>query len=545
MGSQDREFLRLKHQSERKQIVFPPDDIEDYNQPFNMNELMNALKLCNNTAPGEDNIHYSMLRNLPDISLEFILTFFNQIWSNHVFPSLWRSALTIPFHKPGKDKQNPTSYRPIALTSCLCKLMERMVNTRLVWYLESNKLLHPNQYGFRRNRSTTDILTHIDSYIKTAFAYRQHVVAVFFDLQKAYDTTWKHHILKTLVDFGLKGHLPAFIKNFLSERLIKVKVGNSFSDPFPQYEGVPQGSVLSCSLFAIAINKPPTCMPDYIESSLYVDDFAILTKSASLSSAQRRIQLAVNRAYRWSSAHGFQFFLLKTVSMHFHRRRGVFPPLNISLNNTVIPQVTEVKFLGLLLDPKLWWNAHLRYLRKKCLKTLDLIKCLAHFRWGADRTTLLTIYRALVRSQMDYGCQVYSSASETSLRMLDTIHHLGISLSIGAFRTTPVESLYVESGEPSLSLRRDKLSLQLYTRLLAMPGTPACISVEDNKVDRIILHKTRLPTSLGFRVRHRLLPHQNYPINIMPALSYHTNPYLLSCPQLCEGIPCPDEEAFL
>ena len=144
--------------------------------------------------------------------------------------------------------------------------------------------------------------------------------------------------------------------------------------------------------------------------------------------------------------------------MHFHRRRGVFPPLDISLNNNVIPQVTEVKFLGLLLDPKLLWNAHLRYLRKKCLKTLDLIKCLAHFRWGADRTTLLAIHHALVslvRSQMDYGCQVYSSASETSLRMLDTIHHLGIRLSIGAFRTTPVESLYVESGEPSLSLRRD------------------------------------------------------------------------------------------
>ena len=77
-----------------------------------------------------------------------------------------------------------------------------------------------------------------------------------------------------------------------------------------------------------------------------------------------------------------------------------------------------------------------------------------------------------------------------------------------------------------------------------MPGTPACISVEDNKVDRIILHKTRLPTSLGFRDRHRLLPHQSYPINIMPALSYYTNPYLLSCPQLCEGIACPMKKCF-
>ena len=319
-----------------------------------------------------------MISNLPDTSLSFILSFFNKIWSDHSFPSAWRTAVTIPFHKQGKDKHDPQNYRPIALTSCLCKLMERMVNIRLVHHLESNRYLHPNQYGFRNNRSTTDILAHIDTYIKTTFAKGEHVVAVFFDLQKAYDTTWKRHILQTLFDLNLEGNLPIFIQNFLSNRLIKVKINNTFSDPFPQYEGVPQGSVLSCCLFALAINGLPSCLPHHIESSLYVDDFAIFARSASLPSATRRIQLAIKKSYNWATSHGFTFSHQKTVAMHFTRKRGAFPPLDLKLHTADIPQVQDTKFLGMTLDPKLSWLPHIKYLRTSCLKTMDLLKCLSH-----------------------------------------------------------------------------------------------------------------------------------------------------------------------
>ncbi len=145
--------------------------------------------------PGPDHIHYLMLKHLPPSSLTFLLALFNRIWTEGDSPPSWREALILPFVKPGKSGSLPNDYRPTALTSCLCKLLERMVNFRLMWHLESKNLLSPCQFGFRRARSTADPLTHIDTYIKTAFARKESVIAVFFDLEKAYDTTWRYYIL--------------------------------------------------------------------------------------------------------------------------------------------------------------------------------------------------------------------------------------------------------------------------------------------------------------------------------------------------------------
>ena len=127
----------------------------------------------------------------------------------------WREATIVPVPKPGKDHTVPTNYRPIALTSCVCKTMERMINARLVWFLESNNLISDFQCGFRSQRSTVDHLVRFETFIREAFVKNEHLVAVFFDLEKAYDTTWRHGILKDLHDLGLRGHLPIFISNFL------------------------------------------------------------------------------------------------------------------------------------------------------------------------------------------------------------------------------------------------------------------------------------------------------------------------------------------
>ena len=90
---------------------------------------------------GPDDIHYQIIKHLPDISLYALLDLFNDIWDDGVFPPGWREATIIPIPKPGKDHTNPSNYRPIALTSCLCKTFERMINNRLVWYLEYNGII--------------------------------------------------------------------------------------------------------------------------------------------------------------------------------------------------------------------------------------------------------------------------------------------------------------------------------------------------------------------------------------------------------------------
>ncbi|GBN10951.1 hypothetical protein AVEN_267243-1, partial [Araneus ventricosus] len=142
----------------------------------------------------------------------------HKIWHEHCFPPSWQQAIIIPIPKPGKDPSNPLNYRPIALTNCLCKLMEKMVNRRLVYYLEHNKDLSPFQSGFRTGRCNIDNLLALEMDIRTTFLKRQHLVAIFFDIEKAYDRIWSYGILQVLFKCNLRGNLPIFIQNFLRSR---------------------------------------------------------------------------------------------------------------------------------------------------------------------------------------------------------------------------------------------------------------------------------------------------------------------------------------
>ena len=146
-----------------------------------------------------------MLKHLPDSSLQDLLSIFNHIWTIGDFSDDCRLATVIPIPKPGKDPAEPTNYRPIALTSCLCKTLERIINKRLIWYLESNNLLSQYQSGFRAGHSTNDNLVKLESFIRDAFVKKEHVVPVFFDLEKAYDTTWRYGIMKDIHKLGLRG----------------------------------------------------------------------------------------------------------------------------------------------------------------------------------------------------------------------------------------------------------------------------------------------------------------------------------------------------
>ncbi|GFW24990.1 probable RNA-directed DNA polymerase from transposon X-element [Trichonephila clavipes] len=187
-----------------------------------------------------------MLRHLNPNSLANILFLFNRVWKEHCFPSSWREAIVIPILKPGKVPTDPLSYRPIALTSCFCKTFERMVNTRLVYVLEKEKCISPLQSGFRKGRSTLDNLVFLESQIRDAFVKRNHLVSLFFDIEKAYDRTWRYGILRNMYDFGLRGNLPIFIFNFLAVRYFNVRIGHSSSNKFLQDQvyGSARASVL-------------------------------------------------------------------------------------------------------------------------------------------------------------------------------------------------------------------------------------------------------------------------------------------------------------
>ena len=152
------EFQSYQRHQEKIKLNFKSSNNEEYNQPFNLDELKDAICKSHDTASGPDEIHYQMLKHLPPKSLQTLLDIFNNIWETGEFPESWELATIVPNPKPGKDHAEPTNYRPIALTSCICKTLERMINTRLVLYLEFNNILSPVQSCFRSERCTNDNL---------------------------------------------------------------------------------------------------------------------------------------------------------------------------------------------------------------------------------------------------------------------------------------------------------------------------------------------------------------------------------------------------
>ena len=494
------EFRQFKEQQEKKKLNFKSDNNESYNKPFSLKELQKAFKKAHDTAVGPDDIHYQMLKHLPSNCLAILLNIFNQVWETGDFPQSWRDAIVIPIPKPGKDTNDPSNYRPIALTSCICKTMERMVNDRLVWFLESNNLIANVQCGFRRHRGTIDHLIRFETFIREAFIKKEHAVSVFFDLESAYDTTWKYGIMRDLHEFGIRGKLAFFISAFMNDRHFRVRVGSTKSDLHDQEMGVPQGSILSVTLFAIKINNIIKAVNPGVECSLYVDDFVICFRSKHMHTIERQLQQVLNKLEVWSNQNGFKFSKSKTKCMHFSQLRNDHSTPELRLGGTRIEVVPQFKFLGLIFDSKLTFIPHISYLFSKCQKALNLLRVASHTDWGADRSVLLRVYRSHIRSKLDYGCVVYGSARKSYIKRLDSIHHQGLRLALGAFRTSPVNSLYVEANEPSLYHRRNKLSLQYALKLKSSPNNPAYDTVFNPLYKQLFLRKERVIPPFSLRV---------------------------------------------
>lgn len=499
-GKGNQQFRRRKASYERKGVDFRTSCELSYNSPFSLRELTSVIGQLRSVADGPDLIHNEMLKWLPQNALKALLDTLNAIWELGEFPVAWREAIVIPILKPGKSGSDPLHYRPISLTSCLCKVFEKMISVRFTWHLESSGILNSKQCGFRKGRSTVDHLISLDTSVRSAFKKRRHVGAIFFDVMAAYDTVWRHAILTKAYRYGIRGQMGFFFKQFLTDRTFRVRVGGAYSNVFYQEDGIPQGSVLSIGLFVLAINDVTETLPPSISSSLFVDDIAIWATSSTGPSLERQLQLGVKHLERWSSRNGLAFSPAKTVGVHFCRKRGCCPDPHVTLDGNQISFQPSAKFLGVTLDKRLTYTAHIKNLRDKCSKSLNVLKCVSRTSYGADRKTLLNLYRSLIRSKMDYACFVYDAASDSAKRCLDTVHHCAIRVATGAFRTTPTSSLLVEANEPPLAIRRRLLGQRYAYKLAQFPNHPTYDAVFSRRQNQLFLGTSK-GRPFGVRVR--------------------------------------------
>lgn len=449
-----------------KPLDFNTAECKNYNSPFSLSEMEHAIQSSHKSSPGPDNIPYEMIKRLPETGKHALLDIYNLIWETGLYPQQWCESTIIPILKTGKDQTERSNYRPISLTCCLSKVLEKMVNYRLVWTLEHLKLLSKYQCGFRKYHSTSDCLTHLENTIITSFENKLHTTAILLDLERAYDTTWRYGILQTLHKWNIRGNLPLFIKGFLNKRQFKVRINGSMSSIRTQQNGIPQGSTLSVTLFVIAVNDILKQIDEPIGKCMYVDDLLIFSSGSNIDIINRQLQSTIDKLLTFIEGRGFKFSTTKSKCIHFCRKRP-HDLGGLKIGERLIEIVDVVKYLGIYFDSKLNFHYHIETLANKCKQKLNLIKCLSSLNWGANRETLLKIYTSLILSRIDYGSIAYSSTSKSNLRKLNVIHNMGIRHAIGAFRTSPVQSLYCESGIEPLKLRREKILLKYVTEVQA------------------------------------------------------------------------------
>ena len=316
-------------------------------------------------------------------------------------------------------------------------------------------------------------------------------------------------------------------------------MGNVLSEAYPLDDGVPQGSILSVMLFAVAINDVIGVLPAGVHSSLYVDDLCISFSAARMPLIERKLQLAINRVSGWADRRGFRFSASKTVAMHFCRKRGVYPDPDLYLGNRRLSCVETTRYLGLVFDSRLTWVPHFRYIKASCQKALSLLRVLSHTSWGADRDTLLLLHRTLILPKLEYGCEIYSSATEARLRMLDSVHHAGVRLATGAFRTSPIPSLLVDAGFWPLALRRQSSCLRCWFRVHRLPESIPCLSISRDSRSHVYMNRPSFTKPFGFRTASVMsdLSIASTPVcpYRLPRVGYWQFPEVAVCPPVIDN----------
>lgn len=471
-----KEFLKhielAKIENDKQSQTIPLDtEVDALNTEFTLSELKDAIRSVKcNKSPGDDRIPYELLKHLHKNALRVLLTYYNKIWEESDLPDDWHHATIIPLLKPTKNASLPESYRPISLTSTICKVMEKMVTNRLQWFLERNNLLSKNQTGFRKNKSTVHHILRLHDYILKKLKNKESVLAVFIDFERAYDMLHVPTLLCKLQNIGITGHTFNWIRSFLSKRTFQVKVGAELSDKYIQENGTPQGSIISPVLFLLMINDIPPGLHG-VDMTLFADDSAIYIGHRNIKTIKEKIQSSLNAIHEWCDKNGFKISINKTTAVLFSYARSK-PKIDLKIGKKPIKLEKTAKFLGVVFDSKLTWNAHINYIVEKCKRRLNLMRAVSGYTWGASKRTLMTIYRTLIRPVLEYGDIAFSTANKTPLAKLTSIQTEALRLCCGAAKGTPASALQNECGEIPLHLRYLQNALKFSIKIKGSAPSP-------------------------------------------------------------------------
>jgi hypothetical protein len=400
---------------------FLNEDPSTYTKPSEISAILRVLK--NGKAPGLDGINNRHLKNLPRKVIVYLTHIFNNCIRLGYFPKQWKHAKVVAIPKPNKDATNPNNYRPISLLSAVGKLFERIILKRLNDHTAQNNIVPLEQFGFSTGLSTTHQLYRIVDKIRQNLDIGRSTGMVFFDAEKAFDSVWHGGLLFKLHNLHYPRYLQHLSSSFLTERSFQVCINKSFSTTINIPAGVPQGSVLSPSLYNIFNHDIPK--HNETESAFYADDTAIFSSNTYPLFVTDALQEHTNSLIKYFDDWKIKINSSKTEAIYFTRRRAsrFLPDTHINVNGLSVPWTTKVKYLGLILDKKLIFKNHVEHILDKSSKLIKIYYPFINRRSRLNKTVKLTLFKTVFRASMLYASPVWAGCAASHRRRLQVMQN--------------------------------------------------------------------------------------------------------------------------
>ena len=404
-------FSAFLHGAPKSSSIYMSDCTEE--------EVMNIINGLENGKASD--IPINVIKRSAQLICPIITRGMNDCMRSGKFPDKLKIGKITPIFK----KSNPEhleNYRPVSTLPIFGKIFEKVIYERLYSYLTSQNVINPQQFGFRKGHSTSHALNISVNHIINKTSSKEHVLGIFIDLSKAFDTIDHSILLHKLEYYGIRGNAHKLLESYLSNRTQFTSVLSCESDKASVIYGVPQGSVLGPLLFLIYINDLLNCSKTAM-FVLFADDTNIFVSGKTYREAVEKANVVLEAVSKYMWSNKLHINLSKTCFMHFSPKGTVSKDVcqehdvGVYLNGNQIEKVRETKFLGVIIDEKLSWDAHIKALVKKLQCANGQINRIAKF---LPSDLHKTIYQTLFESHLSYGISVWGGVSEHKLSKVFT-----------------------------------------------------------------------------------------------------------------------------
>ena len=414
-----------------KSLYFTPTDEEE------ILKVVRCLKTSRST--GHDGLSVHLLKRIIIhivIPLSYI---FNLSISTGKCPDSLKIAKVIPVFKKD-DSSLLTNYRPISILPSISKILEKIIYRRIYIFLQVNSILIPNQYGFRKKYSTDFAIVSLLNKITECFANKEHLIGIFMDLSKAFDTIDHDILLYKLERYGIRGVALAWIRDYLLSRKQYVMFQSSESPRSNITCGVPQGSILGPLLFLIYIN-------DIINSStilnfiLFADDTNIFYSNKNFETLISTLNSEISKVSQWFTCNKLSLNIAKTNFIRFkpHNPQNIDHSYEIRVDGLSLTENKSTKFLGITIDSSLTWNDHLHNVHTSVSKGIGILYRLKNL---LSSNSLNILYNALILPYITYCNLAWGNCGSTKTNSLLLLQKRALRIITNSRYLAPTDPLF-------------------------------------------------------------------------------------------------------